>query len=110
MENKLERKVKLFRLISGEDLIALMVGNTDTTIIVEDVATVGFVPSRVQSAAPQVGIMPWVPYRDMTKQVHLVAHHIFSVLDPQQQLEEEYKKLFSKVLTPATPSLILKPN
>lgn len=99
--------VKLLKFINNEELLAEVVETDDDSVTLKNIVAVGFMPNRSTPDQPAIGMAPWVPYRDANTPVTFAAAHIMAVMIPQKEMVEEYKRMFSKLLTPAKSGLIL---
>ena len=92
--------VKLIRMWSGEDVIADIVKETADVLVITD--PIVAVPSNQQG---QIAFAPWSPLvkKDI---LEIVMSYIVYIADPQDEIIEQYNKMFSKISKP-TKKLII---
>jgi len=91
--------VKLYRLVSGEEILATVVGTTPDYIEIKD--SVVLVYQRAAEDKMSVGFAPFMPYA--TGNVTLYSRSIESVATCSDQLLGEYNRVFSKIqIAPAS--------
>ena len=95
--------VKLLRVVTGEEVIAELVSESDTTITVKN----GLVVLPTQGG---VGFAPWATVIDQDKPEITVSHnHIVYIAEVSEDVTKKYNELFgdSKLVTPNEKKLIL---
>ena len=94
--------VKLFRIITGEEVVAEVVSETDDTVTVKN----GLV---VLPGAQNVGFAPWATVIDRDNPEIVVSRtHIVYIADLDSGVKKKYNELFgSKLVTPDEKKLIL---
>ena len=94
--------VKLLRIVTGEEVIAELVSESDTTITVKN----GLVILPTQSG---VGFAPWATVIDPDKPEITLSHdHIVYIAEVSSDVKKKYNELFgSKLVTPEEKKLIL---
>ena len=95
--------VKLLRVVTGEEVIAELVSEGDTTITVKN----GLVVLPTQSG---VGFAPWATVIDPDKPELTVSQdHIVYIAEVSEDVTKKYNELFgdSKLVTPNEKKLIL---
>ena len=93
---------KLFRIITGEEVVAEVVSETDDTVTVKN----GLV---VLPGAQNVGFAPWATVIDRGNPEIVVSRtHIVYVAELDSGVKKKYNELFgSKLVTPDEKKLIL---
>jgi len=93
---------KLFRIITGEEVVAEVVSETDDTVTVKN----GLV---VLPGAQNVGFAPWATVIDRDNPEIVVSRtHIVYVAELDSGVKKKYNELFgSKLVTPDEKKLIL---
>ena len=93
---------KLFRIITGEEVVAEVVSETDETVTVKN----GLV---VLPGAQNVGFAPWATVIDRDNPEIVVSRtHIVYVAELDSGVKKKYNELFgSKLVTPDEKKLIL---
>lgn len=95
--------VKLIRMSSGEDLIAdVIVDDDECDVLIVENAIVGF-----PSGEGTLGFAPWSPMISKSqKEIEIKRQFVVYVAEPDEQIVEQYGKMFGKVITP-TKKLVL---
>ena len=93
---------KLFRIITGEEVVAEVVSETDDTVTVKN----GLV---VLPGAQNVGFAPWATVIDRDNPEIVVSRtHIVYIAELDSGVKKKYNELFgSKLVTPDEKKLIL---
>ena len=94
--------VKLLRVVTGEEVIAELVSEGDTTITIKN----GLVVLPTQSG---VGFAPWATVIDDNKpEITLSHNHVVYIAEVSSDVRKKYNELFgSKLVTPEEKKLIL---
>ena len=85
---------------SGEDVIADIVKETADVLVITD--PIVAVPSNQQG---QIAFAPWSPLVKKDK-LEVVMSYVVYIADPQDDIIEQYNKMFSKISKP-TKKLII---
>jgi hypothetical protein len=94
--------VRLFRIVTGEEVVAELVSETDSTVTVKN----GLV---VIPQAQNVGFAPWatVISRD-SPEITLSRNHVVYVAELDSSVKKKYNDLYgSKLITPDDKKLVL---
>ena len=87
--------VKVFRLNSGEEILARF-EEKDTTYILKDAAIL------VPVGQGQIGLMPWMMYTKAAKGVELPKSYIAFTVEPLEELKTQYDASLNKgIVTPS---------
>mgnify|MGYP001337284636 FL=1 len=94
--------VKLFRIVTGEEVIAEVISEDDTTVTVQN----GLV---VLPTGQSVGFAPWSPVVDEDNRELVVSrNHIVYVGEISSSIKKKYNEIYgSKLITPEDKKLIL---
>ena len=94
--------VKLLRIITGEEVVAELVSENDSTITVKN----GLVVLPTQGG---VGFAPWATVIDDNKpEITLSHNHVVYMAEVSEDVTKKYNELFgSKLVTPNEKKLIL---
>ena len=94
--------VKLLRIITGEEVVAELVSENDSTITVKN----GLVVLPTQGG---VGFAPWATVIDDNKpEITLSHNHVVYIAEVSSDVRKKYNELFgSKLVTPDEKKLIL---
>lgn len=82
-------KVKVFRMINGEELIAEIFNYYDTTVELKNPAQIML---QRTDTGMGVGIAPYMPYA--SGNIHVYKNAIAADCDPDQNLVNEYNRIF----------------
>ena len=93
--------VKLIRVVTGEEIVAEVVSETDDTITVQN----GLVVLPTNNG---VGFAPWatVVSKD-DPEITVSRNHLVYVAEVQEDVSSKYKEMFGNIITPAEKKLIL---
>lgn len=100
-----EKNIKTVKLITGEELLAEVNINfeRDSVELTEPVV-IKLVPSM--SGEARIMVMPF-PMGSADKVISIRGAHIIYTANPSPELLEQYKQLFSNIITPKQSSLIV---
>ena len=88
---------------TGEDVIADVVKETDDAIVITN--PIVAVPSGQQG---QIGFAPWSPLlKDKDTEIEVTRRYIVYINEPQDEIVDNYRQMFSGISTPPTKKLIL---
>ena len=93
--------VKLIRVVTGEEIVAEVVSETNDTITVQN----GLVVLPTNSG---VGFAPWatVVSKD-DPEITVSRNHLVYIAEVQEDVSSKYKEMFGNIITPAEKKLIL---
>lgn len=92
--------IKIVRLATGEELICEVTHLKHTpqtdgaAYILKDVAIL--IPTQQNS----LGLAPFMAYSDASKGMEIDPKFVMFVVDPVQDLKNQYQQMFSKIMTP----------
>lgn len=94
--------VKLLRIVTGEEVIAELVSEDDTTITVKN----GLVVLPTNNG---VGFAPWATVIDTDNpDITMSKQHVVYVVAVQEDVSKKYNQMFgSKLITPDSKKLIM---
>ena len=94
--------VKLIRIITGEEIIAEVVSDTDTTVTVQNALVV--LPTNTG-----VGFAPWATVIDKENPEIVVSrNHVVYIVPVQEDVANRYNEMFgSKLVMPESKKLIV---
>lgn len=94
--------VKLFRITTGEEVVAELVSETDDTITLQN----GLVVLPTNNG---VGFAPWATIIDPEEpEITLLKQHVVYNVKVQEDVRQKYNQMFgSKLVTPEEKKLIL---
>ena len=94
--------VKLFRIITGEEVIAELLSEDDTTVTVQN----GLV---VLPTGQSVGFAPWSPVVDKDNpEITVSRNHIVYITEVDSGIKKKYTGIYgSNLITPEDKKLIL---
>lgn len=104
-----DENIQLFRLITGEELIAERVYDFSSSenyqIMIRNPIRFMLVPSKSNPNQPTVGFAPWQEFSTDTE-FTLDKSHVLAIMTPIKEFKDQYRATFSKIITPK-PGLIL---
>jgi hypothetical protein len=93
--------VKLIRVVTGEEVVAEVVSETDDTITIKN----GLV---VLPTGQSVGFAPWATVISKDNpEITMSRNHVIYVVELQDDVASKYKEMFGNIITPAEKKLIL---
>jgi hypothetical protein len=94
--------VKLFRIITGEEVVAELLSENDTTVTVQN----GLV---VLPTGQSVGFAPWATVIDEdNSEIVMSKTHVVYIAEVNSSVKKKYNELYgSKLITPDEKKLIL---
>jgi hypothetical protein len=88
--------VKLIRMWSGEDVIADVKDNLTEIIVITNPIV------AVPAGNGQLGFAPWSPLlKGKDEEIEITKKYIVYIADPQEQIVEQYKDMFSVIKSPS---------
>lgn len=101
-----DEDILLFRLITGEELIAERIDDPfESKVRFRNPIRFMLVPSKGNPNNPTVGFAPWQEFSTDTE-FALDKSHVLAIMTPIKEFKEQYRATFSKIITPK-PGLIL---
>ena len=93
--------VKLIRVVTGEEIVAEVVSETDDTITVQNALV-------VLPTGQNVGFAPWATVISKDDpEITMSRNHVIYVVELQDDVASKYKEMFGNIITPAEKKLIL---
>lgn len=89
-----------FKMLSGEDIVASLIGEDDTTLIVKDPALI--VMQRTETGIG-VGLQPYTPFAEGNK-VCFNKSAISATFEVNIQMQNEYNRIFGNGIVIASAS------
>ena len=93
--------IKLFRLQSGEQVVAELLSETEVKTTVKN--PIALVPDQEGN----VSFVPWCPMAEKDVEVEVYSRNIVYVTTPAEELQKNYEEIFSPIITPGKKGLIL---
>ena len=88
--------VKLFRMWSGEDVIADQVGELTDTIVIRNPIV------AIPAGNGQMGFAPWSPLlKDKDIDLEVSKKYVVYISEAQEQIVEQYEQMFSVIKSPS---------
>lgn len=101
------KNIKILRLITGEEILAEVLQNDETKVIVKNPIRIVVLQNRTKPEEPTIGLAPWTEFSS-DDQFTLDKTHIIIIMSPINEFINQYQATFSKIITPQS-GLIL-PN
>ena len=86
--------VKIVRLTSGEEILCTVTNETVDHVTIEDPTII--IPTQDRN----IGLAPWLPDANADK-VTVRRDAVVFMVDPVDQLAEQYRSIHSKIITPS---------
>ena len=94
--------VKLIRMSSGEDVVANLIEEKEGSLVLEEPIV------AVPAGNGQLGFAPWSPLLSASqKELEVSRQFVVYVAEVQEDVVEQYEKMFATVKTPPKKKLIL---
>lgn len=97
-------KVQIIKLITGEELLAEVVGD-DTMVRVKNPVRIVVMPNKIDPKTPNIGFAPWAEFSD-DKEFALDKSHIVAIMTPIKEFVNQYSSMFGGLVVPKS-NLIL---
>jgi len=100
--------IKVVRLISGEELMGNISDLPDGSgLHIKNVCQIVASYSDTTTATARVGLSPFMPYTQSSDGIDLKSHYIGFIVDPVNELTNEYNQVFGSglVLPPSNSSI-----
>lgn len=94
--------LKLFKLLSGEDVLAKVKSETDATFEIEDSVLLVMHPTK-DGQSMSVGFAPFLPYSEGGIVLQKTA--LAAVTTPNDQLRSEHLRIFSGIVLASANSM-----
>jgi len=98
--------LRLIRLISGEELMAEVLSETNTDISIKNPVRVVLMPNKLDPKTPTVGFAPWVEFSD-EKEFTIHKAHVIVTMKPVQEFINQYNSMFGGIVSVPTTKLII---
>ena len=98
-------KVQIIKLITGEELLAEIVGD-DTMVRVKNPVRIVVMPNKIDPKTPNIGFAPWAEFSD-DKEFTLDKSHIVAIMTPIKEFVNQYNSMFGGLVVPTGSNLIL---
>ena len=82
--------IKLFKFVSGEEIIADVKSNETDRFVIEDAVTLVYRPQ--EGGQMTVGFAPFMPYA--AGEIKIYKSSVISESDPQDDLKNEFNRIF----------------
>jgi len=95
-------EVKLIRMSSGEDIVTEFIGQTEETVSIKNPIV------AIPTGSGKIGFAPWSPI--VSKEIESLdvnARFVIYVSDPDPDVVDQYKNMFSTIATPPSKKLIV---
>jgi len=91
--------IQVFKMVSGEEMIATIAGEASDHYVLEDAVTLIY--QNMQDGRMSAGFAPFMPYAE--GEIKLLKTSVACVADVKEQMVQEYTRIFSKIMVaPAT--------
>lgn len=87
-------KIKLLRLVSGEEVIAEITNTTKDSYQIKDAIVM------IPAGEGKLGFMPWMPYTKAADGVSVRKQDVMFTIDPIEDLVDQFRTARSGIETP----------
>jgi len=99
----MENKMKLVRLVSGEEIVADVEEGRTSSIILKNGHLL------IPAGEGKIGFMPFAPYTKAKDGVEIELRHVIFVVEPLEELANQVKQMAnpSQIITPPQQGIIV---
>jgi hypothetical protein len=101
------KNIKILKLLGGEQIIANVISESDSEIIIDNPVRILVMPSAAGPKNPNVGLAPWAEFSD-DKQFRIHKAHVVITMSPIVEFINQYNSIFGGIVVP--PSKIILPG
>ena len=87
-------KIKLLRLVSGEEVIAEITNSNEDSYQIKDAIVM------IPAGEGKLGFMPWMPYTKAADGGSIRKQDVMFVIDPIEDLVDQFRQARSGIQTP----------
>ena len=87
-------KIKLLRLVSGEEVIAEITNSNEDSYQIKDASVM------IPAGEGKLGFMPWMPYTKAAEGVSIRKQDVMFVIEPIEDLVDQFRTARSGIQTP----------
>ena len=87
-------KIKLLRLVSGEELIAEVANSSEDSYTLKDAIVM------IPAGEGRIGFMPFLPYTEAKDGISIRKQDVMFVVDPIEDLIDQFRQARSGIETP----------
>jgi hypothetical protein len=91
--------LKIVRMLTGEELIAEVLDENDTRIIVKNALRIVVMPSKTDPSAPTVGLAPYLQFSE-DKELTLNKNCVITTASPVSDFVNQYNSVFGGLVVP----------
>lgn len=99
----MSKNIMILKLISGEEIICTVISylsGTEGSYVIKNPAAIALIPPSSQHQQPSIGLGPWMPYTNKDAEIHISKSHVIVAVEPVEQMVNNYKSIFSTIITP----------
>ena len=96
--------LKLLRLL-GEEVIAEVLSETDTTITVKNAVRIVVMPDQLNPKTPQVGLAPFMQFSE-DKEFTINKNLVITTATPITEFVNQYNSLFGGIQVPSSKLIV----
>lgn len=97
--------LQILKMISGDELLAEIIGQTETHLTIKNPVRVVVMPTKTNPQTPTVGFAPWADFSD-EKQFTIHRAHVIVTMKPVQEFVNQYNTMFSGIVAPSSKLII----
>jgi hypothetical protein len=103
-------KVKVFKLINGEEIIAEVLSEETNVgvrrVKISNPIRIVVLPNRSDPKSPTVGFAPWLEFTD-DKTFTLDMANVLVIMDPIKEFKTQYSSMISGLFLPSSNKLLV---
>ena len=93
--------VKLIKFLGGEEIIAEVLSDEATSLVVKNAVRVVVIPDKTTPQTPQVGLAPYLQFSD-SKELTFNKALIVTTAEPLTDFINQYNSLFGGIQIPTS--------
>lgn len=93
------KSVKLIRFLTGQEIIAEVLGYTENQIKVKNPVGIQLVPSQGNPSQPTVGLFNWIPFSD-DKEIGINRDLVVIEINPTVEFLNQYNTMVGGLIVP----------
>lgn len=101
------KDIRVIKLATGEDIVCEVISDSAFEILIKNPLRAVIVPAKVANAGPQIALAPFSPYVLWNDGVGIRSAQVVFNAPAVPELVDEYKSVFSPILTPPKSGLIV---
>lgn len=98
--------VKILKIVTGEDIIAEVISETEKFIKIKNPLRVVMMPSKADPKSPTIAFIPWVDFYT-EKEFTLDKSHVLVIGSAIKEFINQYNSVFGGIVSPTSSKLVI---